>query len=192
MQGQRRAKRKGEKLRASTSTSHPSTPPSLLLLLKNYVPDSLSLPLLPSPSVIEVISRVNLETGAVNAIPGSERVITPNGAIRFRDKIIFCSQGVGEDQPGGLATLDPVTGDVNYLVNNFFGRRFNSPNDIAILSPPSWSTGASTFTTASTESHALLGTSIFFTDPTYAYQQHFKPAVRSPFTLSFIYPATRR
>ncbi|KAL7412308.1 hypothetical protein BDY24DRAFT_392502 [Mrakia frigida] len=128
--------------------------------------------------VVEVISRVNVETGQVNGIPGSEQIITPNGAIRFGDKILFCSQGVGEDQPGGLATLDVATGEVKYLLNNFYGRRFNSPNDVAILPPPSWVD--SSLTTASTESHATLGTTIFFTDPTYAYQQHFKPAPELP------------
>ncbi len=40
------------------------------------------------------------------------------------------SQGRGIDEPGGVALLDPYSGEWHWLINNWMGLAFNSPNDV--------------------------------------------------------------
>ena len=59
-------------------------------------------------------------------------------------------QGYQDECPGGVLFLNPYSGQWHWLINNWFGLAFNSPNDIV----------------CTTEDQAL-----WFTDPSYAANQ---------------------
>lgn len=70
-------------------------------------------------------------------------------------QLLFANEGRGQ-YPGTLALIDrkpPYA--VECLLNNLYGRRFNSPNDLCV--------------------HPKSG-AIFFTDPTYGFNQDFCPS----------------
>ncbi len=80
-------------------------------------------------------------------------VVTANGACHYDDKILYCCQG-DFNTPSALVLADPSTGKSEMILNNFYGRQFNSINDVVIH-------------------HA--NDDIWFTDPTYGYEQAFRP-----------------
>jgi len=81
-----------------------------------------------------------------------------NGAINYGDAICFCAQGT-KTEPGGIVVMDlddphrTVT-----LADSYHGRLFNSVNDVV------------THTDGS----------IWFTDPTYGYEQDFREKPQLP------------
>ncbi|KAL4964279.1 SMP-30/gluconolactonase/LRE family protein [Aspergillus stella-maris] len=81
-----------------------------------------------------------------------------NGGINYKDGILFCAQGTFA-QKSALIWMN-VTAPYNtkVLLDNFHGRRFNSLNDLFIHSDGS----------------------IWFTDPTYGYDQGFSPEPELP------------
>ncbi|PGH23193.1 hypothetical protein AJ80_02723 [Polytolypa hystricis UAMH7299] len=95
-------------------------------------------------------------------------VIQANGACNFNDRILYCAQG-DKTTPSGLVLVDPITGDSETLINNFYGREFNSVNDVVI--------------------HHGTG-DIWFTDPTYGYEQAFRPAPVLPKQVYRFRPST--
>ncbi|KAK9390447.1 hypothetical protein V1515DRAFT_529275 [Lipomyces mesembrius] len=80
-------------------------------------------------------------------------VVQANGACQYRGGVLYCSQG-DRSTPSALVLVDPVTKKSETLVNNFHGREFSSVNDVVI--------------------HHETG-DIWFTDPTYGYEQAFRP-----------------
>ncbi|KAL2870458.1 SMP-30/gluconolactonase/LRE family protein [Aspergillus lucknowensis] len=81
-----------------------------------------------------------------------------NGGINYKDGIIFCAQG-SMDQPSGLYLMSitpPYSSTI--LKSNFYGRPFNSVNDVVVHSDGS----------------------IWFTDPIYGYEQGYRPSPRLP------------
>ncbi|KAK6387364.1 hypothetical protein LTS17_000632 [Exophiala oligosperma] len=85
-------------------------------------------------------------------------VVQANGACNYQDGVLYCSQG-DRNTPSGLVHVDPVTAKSETLINNFYGRDFNSVNDVVI--------------------HHETG-EIWFTDPNYGYHQGFRPASMLP------------
>ncbi|KAL9087223.1 MAG: hypothetical protein Q9165_006717 [Trypethelium subeluteriae] len=81
-------------------------------------------------------------------------VIQANGACNYKDSILYCSQG-NLTTPSGLVLVDPVTEKAETLINNYHGREFSSVNDVVV--------------------HHETG-DIWFTDPTYGYEQAFRPS----------------
>ncbi|KAF2638843.1 calcium-dependent phosphotriesterase [Massarina eburnea CBS 473.64] len=81
-----------------------------------------------------------------------------SGAINYDDGILFCAQGDHKDA-GGLIHME---GNFPYrtrtLLNNYYGRPFNSIKELAIHSDGS----------------------IWFTDPVYGYEQGIRPAPQLP------------
>ncbi|KAL4786907.1 hypothetical protein BJX76DRAFT_63971 [Aspergillus varians] len=103
----------------------------------------------------------------------TRELITPdipnaNGAINYRDGILFCAQGTIE-RPSALIFMN-ITPPYNTetLLDNFHGRRFNSLNDLVVHSDGS----------------------IWFTDPTYGYDQDFTPEPDLPNQVYRFDPAT--
>ncbi|KAI9825407.1 MAG: hypothetical protein M1832_001137 [Thelocarpon impressellum] len=81
-----------------------------------------------------------------------------NGGVNYEDGIIFCAQG-SQDRPAGLVHITNLTSfEGRYLLDNFYGRPFNSPNDVVVGRDGS----------------------IWFTDPTYGNAQGFRPAPQLP------------
>ena len=81
-------------------------------------------------------------------------VVQANGACNYRDCVLYCSQG-NLTTPSGLVLVDPVSDKSEVLINNFHGREFSSVNDVVV--------------------HHETG-DIWFTDPTYGYEQAFRPS----------------
>ena len=95
---------------------------------------------------------INCETHEITQVDYPE-VINANGACHYEDQILYCSQG-DRTRPSGLVLVDPVTSTSETLITNFHGRDFSSVNDVVI--------------------HHGTG-DIWFTDPTYGYEQAFRP-----------------
>ncbi|WVO16657.1 hypothetical protein L204_104337 [Cryptococcus depauperatus] len=92
----------------------------------------------------------------VTVIDSNVTVVNPNGATIYRDRIIFAGEGQGANVPPALYMLDPNEPyDTTIILNNFFGRQFNSLNDISV-NP--------------------RNKELYFTDVTYGWLQEFRPA----------------
>ncbi|CAJ2513040.1 Uu.00g011590.m01.CDS01 [Anthostomella pinea] len=104
-----------------------------------------------------VSSRRNA-TGSVNVqtVDSSPMVINPNGGTNYKGQILFAGEGQGADVPPELIVMNPVEPyNTTVLLNNCFGRQFNSLNDVSI-NP--------------------RNKDIYFTDTLYGYLQDFRPA----------------
>ena len=111
----------------------PGTPQAAI---KRLALDGLSLPVAPS----------RLSTLQVP-------VHMPNGMTLGRDgRLVVCEQGT-RSGPARISRVDPLTGQVDTLVDNWGGLRLNSPNDVVVRRD---------------------GT-IWFTDPSYGHLQGFRP-----------------
>ncbi|KAJ5224288.1 uncharacterized protein N7469_007791 [Penicillium citrinum] len=117
-------------------------------------------------SIVEKISlaqaaAVSNKTDAVGLVDvenvtSSTMVINPNGANNYRGKLIFTGEGQGDDKAPALYVMNPRKPyDTKVLLNNFFGRQFNSLNDVAI--------------------HPK-NKEVYFTDVPYGYYQDFRPS----------------
>ena len=58
-------------------------------------------------------------------------VVTPNGACHYKDRVLYCCQG-DFNTPSALVLVDPRTKMSEVVLNNFYGRQFNSINDVVI------------------------------------------------------------
>ncbi|CAG8728541.1 9487_t:CDS:2, partial [Gigaspora rosea] len=100
------------------------------------------------------ISKINLETNEVSFnITPKEPILFANGMYSYDGKVIICVQGQG-NIGGSIVSLDPKTKKVTTIVDNFFGLKFNSPNDIVVSKDGSY----------------------WFTDPSYGYGEGFRDA----------------
>ncbi|KAJ5469695.1 hypothetical protein N7539_009313 [Penicillium diatomitis] len=99
----------------------------------------------------DAAGRVNVVT-----VPSSPMVINPNGATNYRGEIVFTGEGQGNSSPPALWVMNPQSPyNTTVLLNNFFGRQFNSLNDVAI--------------------HPK-NKDVYFTDTIYGYVQDFRPS----------------
>ncbi|KAF5603727.1 gluconolactonase [Fusarium pseudocircinatum] len=81
-------------------------------------------------------------------------VIMANGGVNYNGGVLFCSQG-SLTVPGGLVFMQPIAPYRSAaLVTSFYGRDFNSLNDVVVHSDGS----------------------LWFTDPIYGYEQGIRPA----------------
>ncbi|KAL4934852.1 hypothetical protein BDV06DRAFT_150944 [Aspergillus oleicola] len=81
-----------------------------------------------------------------------------NGGVNYKDGVLICGQG-SLDAPSGLyymSSTPPYTTSI--VTSDFHGRPFNSVNDVVIHSDGS----------------------VWFTDPTYGYEQGYRPPPRLP------------
>ncbi|CAE6478386.1 unnamed protein product [Rhizoctonia solani] len=108
--------------------------------------------------------------------PSSESFVLPNGGTAYNGKVLMATQGYRLDVPSSLITVDPITLQSEVLLNNYFGRPFNSINDVVVLMRP----GA-----GPTD---LDDQWIFFTDPPYGYYQGFKEYPRLPSQVYAFHP----
>ncbi|KAH6680808.1 hypothetical protein B0J14DRAFT_532318 [Halenospora varia] len=99
----------------------------------------------------EVSTEVPMGNGGVNYVLGG------------KEGVLFCGQGSGEGEESGLYFVERARGsdgdhEVTLVVGDFYGRKFNSVNDVVIHSDGS----------------------IWFTDPTYGYDQAYRPKPELP------------
>ncbi|KAF4439258.1 hypothetical protein F53441_12639 [Fusarium austroafricanum] len=85
-------------------------------------------------------------------------VLMANGGVNYKGGVLFCSQG-SLDTPGGLVFVEPTPPyRCATLITSFYGRDFNSLNDVVVHSDGS----------------------IWFTDPIYGFEQGIRPQPRLP------------
>lgn len=127
---------------------------------------------------IDVYS-VNVGTGVVTNRPDLP-VVMGNGACPYGKYVLFCDQG-DRHHPSQLIAVDPLDSPSAakplVLLNNYAGRPFNSLNDVIVLPPPASYTqhlSGDEERTASIPGHPPPGSTVWFTDPTYGYDQNFR------------------
>jgi gluconolactonase len=116
-------------------------------------------PAIPAPGMPQAaIKRLSLDglsfpvdPGQLSTLPVS--VHMPNGMTLGHDgRLVVCEQGT-RSEPARISRVDPLTGRVHSLTDNWDGLSLNSPNDVVVRRD---------------------GT-IWFTDPSYGYLQGFRP-----------------
>ncbi|KAJ5815181.1 hypothetical protein N7474_006958 [Penicillium riverlandense] len=105
------------------------------------------------------ISKISLnESGGFVQEEITPDIPMANGGVNYKDGILFCSQGTHDR----LSSLILMELNAPYkcvtIVDSFYGRQFNSINDVVVHSDGS----------------------IWFTDPIYGYEQQFRPAPQLP------------
>ncbi|KAM5386604.1 hypothetical protein ACJZ2D_000567 [Fusarium nematophilum] len=91
----------------------------------------------------------------VTVVPSNPQVINPNGGTNYNGQIIFAGEGQGDDVPSALYLMNPQEPyNTTVLLNNYFGRQFNSLNDVGV-NPRNGD--------------------LYFTDTLYGYLQDFRP-----------------
>ncbi|KAF3048048.1 hypothetical protein E8E12_008581 [Didymella heteroderae] len=115
-------------------------------------------------SIIQKISLADAEkvrNGTLKAAPvtivntTNPQVINPNGGTNYKGNIIFAGEGQGDNVPSALYVMNPEAPyNTTTLLNNYFGRQFNSLNDL-VVSPKNGD--------------------LYFTDTLYGYLQDFRP-----------------
>ncbi|KAG8758586.1 hypothetical protein FRC11_003420 [Ceratobasidium sp. 423] len=108
--------------------------------------------------------------------PSSDLFVLPNGGTTYNGKVLMAIQGYKLDVPSSLVIVDPKTLHTEVLVNNYFGRPFNSLNDVVVLMRPD------------RKPTKLEDQWIFFTDPPYGYHQGFKEYPRLPSQVYAFHP----
>ncbi|KAK2602156.1 hypothetical protein N8I77_008712 [Diaporthe amygdali] len=131
-------------------------------------------------SIIQKISLADAESlrngslGAeavtVHTVPSNPQVINPNGGTNYKGNIIFAGEGQGDNIPSALYLMNPVEPyNTTLLANNYFGRQFNSLNDVSV-NPRNGD--------------------IYFTDTQYGYWQYFRPEPGLPNQVYRLDPST--
>lgn len=96
-------------------------------------------------------------TGQVDVITvnSTPQIVNPNGGTNYNGKIVFTAEGAGNNTPPALYVMDPTDPyNTTVILNNYYGRQFNSLNDVAV-NP--------------------RNKELYFTDVTYGYLQDFRP-----------------
>ncbi|KAH7124597.1 lactonohydrolase [Dactylonectria macrodidyma] len=92
----------------------------------------------------------------VTIVPSNPQVINPNGGTNYKGNIIFAGEGMGDNITSSLFIMNPVVPyNTTVLLNNHFGRQFNSLNDL-VVNPRNGE--------------------LYFTDTLYGYLLDFRPA----------------
>ncbi|KAI1265727.1 hypothetical protein F5Y18DRAFT_44931 [Xylariaceae sp. FL1019] len=83
----------------------------------------------------ESVTALRNATGKVQVqvVDSNPMVINPNGGINYKGQLLFAAEGQGADRPSELIMVNPLEPyNATVLLNNYFGRQFNSLNDISI------------------------------------------------------------
>jgi gluconolactonase len=93
------------------------------------------------------------------------------GGTNYKGNILFTGEGMGNKTAPALYAVNPLPPyNATILANNFYGRQFNSLNDVSI-NP--------------------RNKHIYFTDPLYGYFQDFRPAPVLPIQVYRLDPHTK-
>lgn len=98
---------------------------------------------------IQISKLVRNETKAYSYEEIEPGISNANGGVNYKDGVLFCEQG-SLTEPGGLVYMEAVPPyKTEIVVSNYHGRWFNSINDVIVHSDGS----------------------IWFTDPSYGFDQ---------------------
>ncbi|KAK1921744.1 hypothetical protein DB88DRAFT_499063 [Papiliotrema laurentii] len=96
----------------------------------------------------------------VVTVDANPAIVNPNGATNYKGGLVFMGEGQGDNITSAIYYLHPEPPyNTTVLLNNYFGRQFNSLNDVAV-SPRT--------------------KELYFTDVTYGYLQDFRPTPGFP------------
>lgn len=86
-----------------------------------------------STGAMEWIWRVDLneDPPKTEKVYPSPQLTVPNGAYYHSGSIYWTHEG-NYTVPGGIVRMDPLSLETEVVLNNWFGHRFNSPNDVVI------------------------------------------------------------
>ncbi|KAE8381524.1 hypothetical protein BDV26DRAFT_301388 [Aspergillus bertholletiae] len=115
------------------------------------------------------ISKVKVSSQPVTSEVIKTTIPMPNGAVNHGDGILFCGQGNQTETSGLYQMSISAPYEANLLVSGFYGREFNSPNDVVVHSDGS----------------------IWFTDPSYGFTQGFRPKPQLPNQVYRFDPVTK-
>ncbi|TFY80609.1 hypothetical protein EWM64_g3408 [Hericium alpestre] len=125
----------------------------------NGLGDNVKIGMISLRDVDRAVTASNSTTSALNVsvielnLPDTIQVAN-GGTGPFRGNLLFATSGMGSSPPS-VALVNPhPPNNVTILLDNYFGRQFNSLNDIKV--------------------HPKNG-KIFFTDTTYGFLSHFRP-----------------
>ncbi|KAI9376176.1 hypothetical protein BJX61DRAFT_539038 [Aspergillus egyptiacus] len=117
---------------------------------------------------ISKVTRHGSTTYTQEELSPSPAIPNANGGTNYQDGILFCSQG-SMDVPSALVLMSAAPPyNTTTILDSFYGRQFNSINDVVIHSDGS----------------------IWFTDPTYGYESGIRPAPELPSQVYRFDPAT--
>ncbi|KAM0753154.1 calcium-dependent phosphotriesterase [Meredithblackwellia eburnea MCA 4105] len=151
------------------------------------------------PNPRNQISKIRLDaveqgreiTSSWDNITPTPDVLTGNGATLYGKDVLVCAQGLGTSVPSSLSVMSPIAPYKSYpIINNFYGRPFNSVNDVVVLPAPSLDPSVPHPTTDRSDLHHLPYTTIWFTDPTYGHAQGYKPSPMLPNQVYCFTPST--
>ncbi|KAK3311566.1 uncharacterized protein B0T15DRAFT_521869 [Chaetomium strumarium] len=121
-------------------------------LAKSAIIQKISLSAITTDITSKMNASGSIEVEVVNSDP---MVMNPNGGTNYRGQILFLGEGQGDHIAPAMYLMNPESPyNTTVILDNFFGRQFNSLNDVSI-NPRNGE--------------------IYFTDPTYGYFQWFRP-----------------
>lgn len=127
-----------------------------LFITSNRIKDQSGSPLVQISKVI--LGDSSSRSPAKQEEIDSKNVPMANGGVNYGDGILFCAQGT-LDTPSGLYEMKSSPPyNVRPVITSFYGRQFNSVNDVVIHGDGS----------------------IWFTDPTYGYEQGYRHTPQLP------------
>ncbi|KAK9708348.1 hypothetical protein K7432_009688 [Basidiobolus ranarum] len=98
------------------------------------------------------IFKMNVDTYEVSKVSPKSEIYLANGGTFYDGKAIIVGQGKGS-HGSAIYSVDPVTYETKVILNNFFGLKFNSMNDVVV---------------------SRKDGSFWFTDPSYGHEQKFR------------------
>ncbi|KAI1405244.1 calcium-dependent phosphotriesterase [Hypoxylon fuscum] len=109
-----------------------------------------------SLSEAAAVSNTRNATGSVNVqTVDAPAILNSNGATNYRGQLVFTAEGQGDNKTSQLVVMNPQEPyNTTILLNNYFGRQFNSLNDLTV-NP--------------------RNKELYFTDTLYGYLQDFRP-----------------
>lgn len=115
------------------------------------------------------ISKVSVSENPVTAEIINSTVPMPNGGVNNCDGILWTGQGTFNTTSGlfQMSVQPPYKSEL--VIGNYYGRQFNSPNDVVVHSDGSY----------------------WFTDPIYAWRQSIRPKPKLPSQVYRYDPATK-
>lgn len=83
----------------------------------------------------DAVSTRRNATGSVKVhiVDSNPIILNPNGAVNYKGQLLYAAEGQGSDKTTELMIMNPREPyNTTVLLNNYFGRQFNSINDISI------------------------------------------------------------
>ncbi|KAK6216858.1 hypothetical protein QIS74_06972 [Colletotrichum tabaci] len=86
------------------------------------------------PTAVEIL---NLNDNTIRNLTSSEPLENPNGGFYHQGRVYFtCLRDDSRGWPGGVVAVDPETGDVERILNSYFGLKFDNIDDVAWVTQP--------------------------------------------------------